>query len=175
MNRALIIGVVAVVILVGGFFLLNNYIYQEKQPETGFQVGYKDIAYTIQGKAIDLEDGVAEADGVRTSYFGNEVEGDLSEDGISDIAFILTQETGTSTSYYLVAAIQTEGGYRGTSGALLGENIEPVGLAPELGGIRATYRIPSGLQATTTATTTNTREASRLFVVANGEFVESDL
>jgi heat shock protein HslJ len=31
MNKILITGVVVVAVLVGGFFLLNNYIYQEKQ------------------------------------------------------------------------------------------------------------------------------------------------
>jgi hypothetical protein len=171
MNRAIIILAVVIIVLVGGFFILNNYIYQEKQePNPVLQTGYKDIAYTINGKAFDLENGVVEADGVKTAYFGNEAEGDLSEDGVTDIAFILTQEKATSTSYYLVAAIQTEGGYRGTSAAYLGEGITPVATVAELGGVSVTYTKQNTASATSTPD-----EVSKFFVVSNGELVESDL
>ena len=59
MNKAfLYVGGIIVLLLVG-FFVLNSYIYTEKQGEAGFQDSYKDIAYTIEGKSVDLENGVA--------------------------------------------------------------------------------------------------------------------
>lgn len=123
----------AIIVLGGGFLLFNNYIYTEKQGDTGFQPSYKDIAYAIDGKEVLLTDGYSEVEAapgsaskVITKYFGNEAEGDLNGDGISDIAFLLTQEGGGSgTFYYAVAAIKTDTGYEGVDAVLLGDRIAP--------------------------------------------------
>jgi hypothetical protein len=51
---------------------------------------------------------------------------DLDGDGNDDVAFIVTQETGGSgVFYYAVAALNTENGYVGTDGYLLGDRIAP--------------------------------------------------
>lgn len=169
MNKIALYAIGAVVIIVAGFFLLNNYIYTEKQGEGGFQDGYKDIAYTINGKVVDLENGEATVDGLTYTIFGEETEGDITEDGISDLAFVLTEEHSTSTNYYLVAAVRTEGSYRGTGGALLGTNINLVGVEAASGGVLVRYnREGEGTQATSTATSTPVRELSRFFVVIDG-------
>ena len=61
-----------------------------------------------------------------TTYFGNEVAGDFNNDGRTDTAFLLTQDTGGSgTFYYLVVALKTSTGYQGTNGILLGDRIAP--------------------------------------------------
>jgi len=65
-----------------------------------------------------------------TKYFGNEVKTDFNEDGRQDIAFILTQETGGSgTFYYLTGAIRNnekdQEKYWGMSGVFLGDRIAP--------------------------------------------------
>lgn len=122
-----------VVVLAGGFFIFNNYIYTEKQGSAGFQAGFRDIAYTIDGNPVMLVGGYAEQESAPgsssktiTRYFGNEAEGDLNGDGISDIAFLLTQETGGSgTFYYVVAALKTDTGYQGTNAVFLGDRIAP--------------------------------------------------
>ena len=64
---------------------------------------------------------------ITTQYFGNSAEGDLNGDGIPDTAFILTQNSGGSgTFYYVVAALKVSGVYRGTKPAiLLGDRIAP--------------------------------------------------
>lgn len=95
---------------------------------------YKDATYEIGGAPVTLVNGVAEQDTVPgsaskivTTYFGNDAKGDLSGDGLPDIAFLLTQSGGGSgTFYYVVVAVQaTDGGYAGTNAILLGDRIAP--------------------------------------------------
>jgi len=168
MNRALLIGIVVVVVLLGGFFALNSYINKEKQGDTPLSEGHEDIAYTINGKIVDLENGAGSVDGVTYKIVGEETEGDITEDGISDIAFLLEETKATSTDLFLVAAVRTSEGYRGTGGASLGD-IEPIGLSSEMGGVVVRYHKKENTVATSTATTTNAQELERFFVVIDGE------
>ncbi len=123
--------VAALVVLVGGFFTLNSYIYNEKQ--TPAAADHKDAEYTIDGKQVTLSDGFAEVEAapgsvskITTKYFGNEIIHDLDSDGREDVIFLLTQETGGSgIFYYVVAALNTERGYVGSEGLLLGDRIAP--------------------------------------------------
>lgn len=124
MKTWLIGGVVLVAVLVGGFFALNSYIYEEKQAPAAED--YKSATYVIDGKSVQLADLPAEAGVVRTRHFGNEVRTDLNADGREDVAFLITQEGGGSgTFFYVVAALNTERGYVGSSGFLLGDRIAP--------------------------------------------------
>jgi heat shock protein HslJ len=94
---------------------------------------YKNIAYSIGGQTVRLVDGVAEAPAapgsaakIVTRYFGNDVRGDLNADGRADVAFLLTQETGGSgTFFYAVAALDLPSGLVGSQGLLLGDRIAP--------------------------------------------------
>lgn len=123
---------VVVVVLVG-FSAFNSYIYNEKQGDGGFQKGYKDTTYTIDGQSVALVNGVSEVEAapgsaskIRTQYFGNEAEGDLNGDGVSDIAFLLTQNSGGSGTYYfVVVGLKTDTGYTGTNAVLLGDRVAP--------------------------------------------------
>lgn len=116
---------------VGGFFVLNTYIYNEKQAEGA--ASYKDAAYYIDGTLVQLVGGEAHTDAapgsaakVVTRYFGNELEVDLNEDGRKDVVFLLTQNTGGSgTFYYAVAALNTPRGYVGSDAYLLGDRVAP--------------------------------------------------
>jgi hypothetical protein len=178
MQKVLIYIVGAVIVLVGGFFILNNYIYTEKQGDNGFQDGYKDIAYTINGASVDLEDGYAETEGIVgsttkkliTKHFGNEAEGDLTEDGVSDIAFVLTQEEeGGIPTYFVVAGVREEtGAYRGTSAVSLGENVEITALSVAGGRIEVSYTQTTPAVGTSTP---STRERTRYLAVSGGELI----
>ncbi len=118
-------------LLVGGFFALNSYIYEEKQATAA--ADHKDAEFFIEGKPIKLNDGVAETEAapgsaskIITRYFGNELRTDLDGDGTEDVAFLLTQEgAGSGTFFYAVAAIATERGFVGSDGYLLGDRIAP--------------------------------------------------
>jgi hypothetical protein len=93
----------------------------------------KDATYLIEGTPVTLKGGEAQtpaapgsASMVTTKYFGNELKADLNGDGKEDEAFILTQNTGGSgTFYYAVAAIETGSGYVGSDAYLLGDRIAP--------------------------------------------------
>ncbi|MCX6716329.1 MAG: hypothetical protein NTV72_00150 [Candidatus Taylorbacteria bacterium] len=93
----------------------------------------KAISYVIDGQTVTLVNGESTlpspADSsatIKTKYFGNEAFGDLNGDDISDIALILTQNSGGSgTFYYVVVAFSTPDGLVGTNGVLLGDRISP--------------------------------------------------
>lgn len=130
--KKVILGIaVTVVVLAAVLYALNAYIYEEKQATA--TADYKYAEYRIDGAVVKLENGVAEvetapgsASKITTRYFGNDLEVDVNDDGRKDIVFILTQETGGSgIFYYAVAALNTERGYVGSDGYLLGDRIAP--------------------------------------------------
>jgi hypothetical protein len=118
MTRIFFIALAAVVVLVGGFFIFNSYIYNQEQGPT--TKDYKATTFYIDGKPVTI-------DNTTTRYFGNELKTDLNADGIPDIAFIITQSPGGSgTFYYVVGAIQdAQNNYHGTDGYFLGDRIAP--------------------------------------------------
>jgi len=93
----------------------------------------QNCVYAIDGKNVALENGYSEeeaapgsAEKIITRYFGNEALGDLNGDGLPDIAFIITQSSGGSgTFYYAVAALDSIDGCSGTNAILLGDRIAP--------------------------------------------------
>ncbi len=123
--------VIGIAILIVAFYAFNSYIYNEKQADTA--ADYKNAEYHIDGSSVLLRDGVAvvesapgSASETTTQYFGNEYVTDLNNDGRMDVVFLLTQETGGSgTFYYVVAALNTEAGYIGSDGYLLGDRVAP--------------------------------------------------
>lgn len=122
---------VSLLLLVGGFWVLQDDDYQEEQ--VPLVSDYKNIEYIIDGVPIMLKDGLAETEAVGgssfktiTRYFGNELKTDLDGDGREDVVFLVTQETGGSgTFFYALAALNSESGYRGSDGYYLGDRIAP--------------------------------------------------
>ncbi len=94
---------------------------------------HKDATYIIGGQKFTLKDGVSKVEQapgsssfVITSYFGNEVGADFDSDGREDVAFLLSQNTGGSgTFYYVVAALNKDTGYVGSEAIFLGDRIAP--------------------------------------------------
>lgn len=129
------------VLLVVGFFILNWFIYEEKQAEPDSDAdkleitypGLMKASYVIEGERVQLQDGAATIEvspgsvaRIETRYFGNEIRADLNGDGREDMAFIITQNRGGSgTFFYAVAALNTPEGFVGSDGYLLGDRIAP--------------------------------------------------
>lgn len=138
MKKILLTVGVSAVILVAALYALNTYIYNEKQAPV--VASFKDAEYQIDGTSIRLVDGSAETPAApdsssktTTQYFGGDYEIDLNNDGLEDIVFVITHETGgTGTFYYAVAALKTEAGYVGSDGYFLGDKvaIESIELSP---------------------------------------------
>lgn len=175
MKKALLYGAGAIVVVVIGFFVLNSYIYTEKQGDTLGQAGYKDIAYMIEGEEILLVNGRAETTAatgsakIITTYVGNEAEGDLNEDGVSDIAFLLTQDRGGSgTFYYAVAALRADDGYKGMRAGLLGDRVTPESVSIQGGVITVNFDRPL---PGAPVTSQETQRVSKQFVVVDGALV----
>ncbi len=108
----------------------------------------KNITYRIDGNSVTLNNGISQVQAasdsktkITTKYFGNEVSGDMNEDGEDDVAFILTQDTGGSgLFYYLVVAFGSGGnGYSGSNAILLGDRIAPQSTEFKDGEITVNY------------------------------------
>lgn len=116
-----------VIIIVGGLYFFNN-----KEVNLNKSQSYKNISYIIDDNPVLLIEGISEqsipnsTSKITTRYFGNEAVGDFNDDGLDDIAFLLTQDGGGSgTFYYVAVASKTNNGYRGTNAILLGDRIAP--------------------------------------------------
>ena len=125
--------ITGLVIIGGVFYAVSTYIPEEEKQALTPQ-DYKNIEYVIAGTSIKLTNGVSETEAapssaskIITRYFGNEARKDLNADGREDVAFLLTQETGGSgTFFYVVAALaQADGGYIGSQALFLGDRIAP--------------------------------------------------
>ena len=122
---------VAAAVFIGGCSSSSENQAQAQAADPG--TDYRNAEYVIEGQRIRLTDGIAEADAspgsasrVVTRYFGNELTTDLNDDGHEDVVFLLTQQRGGSgTFFYAVAALNTEAGYLGSDGYLLGDRIAP--------------------------------------------------
>lgn len=119
----------------------------DELPQTTEYPGYQNATFEVEGTPVSLVDGVSEIEAapgsatkIVTKYFGNEAFGDLNGDGKEDVAFLITQDGGGSgTFYYIVAALQTEIGYQGTTAVLLGDRIAPQTTQIENGQIVVNY------------------------------------
>lgn len=127
--------IIAIVLI--SFYFSSNDNNPQQLVVSAVKTDYKNIAYTIDGRLVQLNGGLSEVDAapgsaskVTTRYFGNDFRTDLNNDGQEDIVFLLTQETGGSgVFYYAVAALNTAEGYVGSDGYFLGDRIAPQTIA----------------------------------------------
>lgn len=103
--------------------------------------------YVIEDQEIRLIDGRFEAEAapgsatkIRTHVFGKPALGDLNGDVDQDAALILVHDPGGSgTFYYVAAAVNVNGRYRGTRSVLIGDRITVRELAVRNGVIVVNY------------------------------------
>ncbi len=131
-NKKIIIALVLVIVL-AGFLGYRGWGSNDGSSSIELVKTYKDATYLIQGDKITLKEGVSyvpalpeSSFAIETKYFGNEVNFDFNDDGRVDTAFILTQNTGGSgTFYYLVVSLNTTEGYVGSEAMFIGDRIAP--------------------------------------------------
>lgn len=134
MNIQTAIGVVVLLgVFVAGWFVWSPRPAAVAPTPAAFPDDYLNATYTIDGASVALANGMHEeaaapgsASKIVTRFFGNEANGDVNGDGKPDSAFLLTQETGGSgTFYYVAVALATSTGYIGTNAVFLGDRIAP--------------------------------------------------
>jgi hypothetical protein len=137
MNKNLLAGLVLAAVVGAGVYWSLGRDSEQKPVEENSRVQAnafdgRNSTFTIGGKSVTLVEGVSETPianssaKVTTTYFGNEAEGDLNGDGMADRAFLVTQNTGGSgTFYYAVVALKTSDGYKTTNAFLVGDRIAP--------------------------------------------------
>jgi len=143
--KKILIAIFVVILLAGAVYLISAVISRNKQVSCTMEAklcpdgsavgrtgpnceftpcpnGYKNTAYEIESQLVKLTNGISGT----TRYFGNEIIGDLNGDGVGDVAFLLTQNSGGSgTFYYVAVALKTVEGYQGTNAVFLGDRIAP--------------------------------------------------
>lgn len=134
MYKKNILVVILIVVIIGVGYWIYQFQKEVKQPTESkvFTLDSRNCTYYIENENITLKDGYSEkeiapgsASKIITKYFGNEVSGDFNEDGLSDVAFLLTQNLGGSGTFYYVAAALGGNKCNGTNAILLGDRIAP--------------------------------------------------
>ncbi len=126
MKKNIALVVVATLIILGLYYFFSK-------KESAVLSDYKNIEYTFSGEKIKLVNGISEveitpgsASKITTKYFGNEIKKDIDGDGREDIVFLVTQNSGGSgTFFYVVGALNKDGGYVGSHAMLIGDRIAP--------------------------------------------------
>ena len=171
--KKIILAVVIIIILCGAGYLVQQKMV--KAPVTNTNA--KNATYIIDGKSFTLVNGKSEtkitagsASKTITQYFGNEVVADFNGDGAEDTAFLLTQNSeGSGTFYYVAAFVSLEGGYKGTNAILLGDRIAPQTTEFKNGEIVVNYAIRA-LDEPMTATPS--LGVSKYFRIEEGKLLE---
>jgi hypothetical protein len=131
MYKKIILLAVSIVVTIGiGYWV---YCSQKEVEQEVFILDPENCTYVIEGKATTLIDGYSEEEIVSgsasktvTRYFGNEASGDFNNDGISDVAFLMSQDyDGSGTFYYVAVALGGNNKCNGTNAILLGDRIAP--------------------------------------------------
>jgi heat shock protein HslJ len=132
----IVAGIVIVLIAIAGMYKFSgdDDIYmQNNSGGVGPQVKAYDATYKINGQEVKLENGIATTESAPgsalktiTKYFGNDLKGDFDKDGTEDTAFIVTQNTGgTGTFYYVTTLLNKKTGKVAVDAVLLGDRIAP--------------------------------------------------
>ena len=132
----LIILFIVLVILVLGIYKFNfknDDIFIKNSEGKVEQINIHDGTYKIAGEKVTLKNGISEVEAtpgsnskIVTKYFGNDLKIDLNKDGVDDLVFLVTQETGGSgVYYYTLSLLNTQNGKVGSEGILLGDRIAP--------------------------------------------------
>lgn len=127
-----ILAIVLIVIIAGLYFFNSKSEITSTEEVEGNAFDGRNTTFTLNGKQVTLTHGESRetisnsSAEVITKYFGNEASGDLNADGQEDRAFLVTQSSGGSgTFYYVVAALQSNGQYKTTNAFFVGDRIAP--------------------------------------------------
>lgn len=127
-----IIAIILAILMLGAGWYLSTRPKDTATTTNATSFDGKNATFIIESTEVTLTDGISEIEtsessaDIVTEYFGNTAEGDLTGDGKTDIAFLVTQNPGGSGFfYYVVVAIKTDTGYKTTNAFYVGDRIAP--------------------------------------------------
>ena len=138
MKKPMLIGLIAAIASLGLLFAAIRAAQDGgRNHESQADAAVKNLTLTIDGQTFALSDGAAEVEAAPGSaakntvrIVGEPIAGDVNGDGKPDEAVLISNDPGGSgTFYYAVVAVADGGGYRATNTVLLGDRIEPRGIA----------------------------------------------
>ncbi len=167
----IVVAVLILILLGGGIWYTTRNISTEIKQETKDVVTpTKENPFSIDGTLIMLVDGKFETESapdsaskIITTYFGNEVRSDLDGDDTEDQAFLVTQTTGGSGTFFYIAT--TLGG----PALVLGDRIAPQTTEWRNGKIIVNYADRNPGEPMTAPPT---QAISRYFIWSNGALAE---
>ena len=133
-KTSIMTSIVVLLILAAGIVYLTTQLAGSKSSSTApGAFNGKNSTFIMNGTPVTLENGLSQkpaAPGSKTTvtvrYFGNEAVGDLNGDGLPDTAYLVTQNSGGSaTFYYAVVALKNETGFTTTNAFFIGDRIAP--------------------------------------------------
>lgn len=170
-GKILVWGIILIA-LIGGWWYFRPVKTAEVVTGTGKIVATSTTPqpFVIDGTPVTLMNGTSiveaapgSASNITTKYFGNEVKADFNGDGVMDSAFLVTQNSGGSgTFFYLATSL-------GGPALVLGDRIAPQTTEYSNGKIIVNY---ADRKAGEPMTATPTVAMSRYFIVANGTLAE---
>lgn len=177
MKRISILILIIILSIIGFSVYRFNFTNDDVYVDKGEKINSKDTTYLIENKYVTLKNGRSESEETPgsttktiTMYFGNDATGDLNNDGKNDTAFLLTQNTGGSgTFFYVVAAINTGNGFNGTNAIYLGDRIAPQTTELRDGLIIVNYADRKPKEAFSVPPSNG---MSKFFKIYNGKLVE---
>ena len=87
----------------------------------------KNTSFNLDDENISLIHGMYRSTSTNEAvrYIGNETYGDVNDDTLDDIAFVVTKQ---STEYYILVALKTDDGYKITNAYFVGDGIVPLAM-----------------------------------------------
>ncbi len=135
---------IAVIIIAATIWIYGYYTkVAVVTPPVVNQANIHDGSFVISGQKFTLVGGVSEVTigtssvtKTTTRYFGNDLKHDFNNDGLDDLAFLITQDTGGSgLFYYEVVLLNTTNGSIGSEALYVGDRIAPQSTNLENGNV----------------------------------------
>jgi hypothetical protein len=162
--QAKTIFLIIIILIAGGIW------YGVSDKTTDSVAQSNDMTFSVDGVPVTLVNGKSEVESApgsasktTTTYFGNEVKGDFDGDGKEDRAFLITQSTGGSGTFYYVATSL------GGNALVLGDRIAPQTTEYRNGKIIVNYADRKPGESMTVKPTVG---MSRYFIWSNGNLAE---
>ena len=140
------------------------------RPQQVTEFDPRNATILIDGTPVALTNGVSRvpaapgsAGSTTTRYLGRDARGDLTGDGMDEVAYFVARDAaGSGVFYYVVVGIDGPTGHRTTNAFLVGDRIEPQSLRINAGELHVNY---VGRQDGEAMTTPPSRESVLLLKV----------